>query len=148
MSSYIDGFNETQGDFDYIVVENLTPNAITLANSAKQLVSMSALTDGQIPIGRSNNTPIGGSISGSANVIVANGSGAISLDTIQNIQTTSDVQFHSANLSGLTINQPVHTDAKNNLVSGLISLTSDVSGVLPVANGGTNSSAAFSFLPA
>jgi hypothetical protein len=42
-------------------------------------------------------------------------------------------------LSGLTASKPVKTDAFDNLVSGLIVLTTDVSGILPIANGGTGS---------
>lgn len=48
------------------------------------------------------------------------------------------------NFPDLTPVRPLKIDASNNVISGLIALasTSDVTGVLPVANGGTNSSAA------
>ena len=47
----------------------------------------------------------------------------------------------SLQLSGLDASRPVKTDASKNLVSGNIDLasTDDVSGILPVANGGTGS---------
>lgn len=41
------------------------------------------------------------------------------------------------NLPDLTISQPAYIDSSGNLVSQDISLTADVSGILPVANGGT-----------
>lgn len=58
------------------------------------------------------------------------------------ITSTGVLQAAGARLSSLTASTPVLTDALKNLVSGNISLTSMVTGVLPIANGGTNSSAA------
>lgn len=43
-------------------------------------------------------------------------------------------------IANLTPSLPVKTDASSNLVSGAISLTSEVSGILPIANGGTGAS--------
>ena len=48
----------------------------------------------------------------------------------------------SARITSLNSAQPVKSDVNGNLANGLISLTADVSGVLPIANGGTNSSTA------
>lgn len=50
----------------------------------------------------------------------------------------------AARITGLVGPAPVRSDANGNLLNGTIVLTaaSDVSGILPVANGGTNSSAA------
>jgi hypothetical protein len=45
---------------------------------------------------------------------------------------------NTANFNYLTVSKPVKTDANKNLVSALISLTSDITGVLGLANGGTN----------
>ena len=45
----------------------------------------------------------------------------------------------NVNLPDLTIGQPAYIDASGNLVSQDIDLTADVTGVLPVANGGTGS---------
>lgn len=46
------------------------------------------------------------------------------------------------NFPDLTVSTPAYIDADGDLVAQDLSLTADVSGVLPVANGGTNSSAA------
>lgn len=50
----------------------------------------------------------------------------------------------TTNLSALTASTPLKLDGSKNIVSSSIVLTSDVSGVLPIANGGTNSSASLS----
>lgn len=48
------------------------------------------------------------------------------------------------NLVDLTASLPLQLDASKNIISALINITSGVTGVLPVANGGTNSSTALS----
>lgn len=45
--------------------------------------------------------------------------------------------FDTILLGSLTVSKPVKSDANKNLVSGLIVLTTDVSGILPVPNGGS-----------
>lgn len=54
------------------------------------------------------------------------------------IRGLTTLEATTINSSSLTASMPVKTDALKNLVSGAISLTSDVSGVTPEANGGTN----------
>lgn len=48
------------------------------------------------------------------------------------------------NIANLTASLPVQTDSSKNLVSAQINLTSAVTGILPVANGGTNSNSTLS----
>ncbi|HET9137200.1 MAG TPA: hypothetical protein VFO76_11220, partial [Candidatus Kapabacteria bacterium] len=88
------------------------------------------------------------SVKGTADEIYVNGDattshvGPVTLTTPQPIGTTSDVTFGSATLGNLASNQPVRTDGSKKLVSGAINLAggaTEVSGILPVANGGTNS---------
>jgi len=59
-------------------------------------------------------------------------------------QTIGGVKtFSSApNLSSLTASTPLKLDGSKNIISADIDLTTDVTGVLPVANGGTNSNTA------
>ena len=54
------------------------------------------------------------------------------------------VQFGSGNIKapGLSGSSVVKTDASNNLTTGTVSLTTNVSGILPVANGGTGTTSA------
>ena len=49
----------------------------------------------------------------------------------------------SARITSLNAAQPVRSDVNGNLSNSLISLTADVSGILPVGNGGTGTSTAF-----
>lgn len=69
-----------------------------------------------------------------------------SLVATEGAQTINGVKtFGSApNLSSLTASTPLKLDASKNIISADIDLTADVSGILPVANGGTNSSTALS----
>jgi hypothetical protein len=53
----------------------------------------------------------------------------------QELEVVGDVR-----ISGLTASLPVKTNATKDLISGAIDLTSEVSGILPIANGGTGSS--------
>ena len=66
-------------------------------------------------------------------------------NTISSTDTNGDIILDpngtgNVKVDSLTASLPVKTDASKNLVSGAISLTSEVSGILPVANGGTGSS--------
>lgn len=68
-------------------------------------------------------------------------------NTIQSLDVNGNIVLDpngtgNVNLPDLTISQPAYIDASGNLVSQDINLTSDVTGVLPIANGGTNSSTA------
>lgn len=56
---------------------------------------------------------------------------------VVNATGTTPSTFTSISVSGLTANKPVQTDANSKLVSGLISLSTAVTGTLPVGNGGT-----------
>jgi hypothetical protein len=132
-------------------------------------VDGSSAANGTVLIGNGSGYTLTG-ITGTANqVSVTNGAGSITLATPQDIATTSSVQFGQLdidnlrldantisstagdivldptgdlNLPDLTVSQPAYIDASGNLVSQDLSLTADVSGVLPIANGGTNSSTA------
>jgi sulfur carrier protein ThiS len=59
--------------------------------------------------------------------------------TDQDLYTTDDVTFASVIVTDLTASRPVKTNGSKELVSGQIDLTSsnEVSGALPIANGGT-----------
>lgn len=60
----------------------------------------------------------------------------------QNLDTTASPTFVTVQLTGLTANMPVQTNTSETLVSTAINLaggTTQVTGILPVANGGTGS---------
>lgn len=68
-------------------------------------------------------------------VAVTTGAGVITLSTPQDINTTSSPTFASLTLSGLT--SGVVRVSAGTLTTGVVSLSSEVSGTLPVGNGGT-----------
>lgn len=76
--------------------------------------------------------------------------GSDTLVTLNATQTLNNKTLNNVVLSGtpsllfssLSPSMPIKTDAGYNMVSGAIILTSDVSGTLPIGNGGTNSNTA------
>jgi len=120
----------------------LTNNQSIISSSGK-LVEGGAQNDGAIMIGSSIGVPAPAQIQVSANLTNTIGHNSISLDTIQGIQTTSSPTFANITDNGLSLNLPVQTGATKTLISSAINLnSSQVSGVLPIANGGTNSNTA------
>jgi hypothetical protein len=67
--------------------------------------------------------------------------GTTNTPTFAGVIITNAVTANTATLTGLTASLPVKCSATKQLTSGLIDLTSEVSGVLPVANGGIGASA-------
>ncbi len=91
-------------------------------------------TNGQLLIGNGTGYAVAG-LTGTANqVVVTNGAGAITLSLPQSIGTGSTPTFGGLTVTGLS--GPVKA-AMGTLSSGAISLASEVTGTLPVANGGT-----------
>ena len=93
--------------FANIIDNGLTIDGIVYANSSKQLVSASALTNGQMLIGSTGAAPVVGTISGSANIVVSVGAGTLSLNTQQNLTTGSSPTFTGLNAGG-TVPQVVN----------------------------------------
>ncbi|QDK37231.1 hypothetical protein [Bdellovibrio sp. NC01] len=80
------------------------------------------------------------SLNGTANQItVANAAGSVTLSTPQNIHTAATPTFAGLTLSNFSTAGIVKNTAAGVLSGGnSVALTADVSGVLPVASGGTN----------
>jgi len=150
MSVYKDLYNETDlDDINFASIDNatinqslslpfLSPNSLIITDSSESAQSL-PLTDGQLAIGRTGLAPVASTLTGTANeIIVTPASGSITLSTPQPIATTSSPTFANVTDTGLTASMPVKTDINKKLVSSAISLTGDVSGILPTNQGGTN----------
>lgn len=99
----------------------------------------SGVTNGQLLIGgtTSNDFQLG-TLTGTANQIsVTNGTNSITLATPQDIATSSSPTFTGMTLSGLS-DGLVRSATGVLSGAGTVSLTTEVTGVLPLANGGTN----------
>ncbi len=137
-------------DFKHINITD-TLNQITFGTGAANKITLSAppATAGPyiltLPHNMSDTVASLSNIHGSnSNQLTPNIVGdVVTLSLPQDIATTSDVEFKSVKANGLTASQIVKTDGSKKLVSAsTISLASEVSGVLPIANGGNNSSSA------
>jgi hypothetical protein len=104
-------------------------------------LSGSTAANGTLLIGNGTGYTLA-TLTGTANqVIVTNGAGSITLSLPQSIAAGSSPTFTGLTLSSLGAGV-VHSSAGGVLSSSPVVLTSEVSGILPIANGGTNSSTA------
>jgi trimeric autotransporter adhesin len=113
-----------------------------LTNNSSGLLTDIPLTNGQILVGSSIGAPLAATISGTTNrVTVTNGSNSITLSGPQDIHTAASPTFAGLTLTGMSTTGFVKNNAAGVLSGGnSVSLaTTDVSGTLPVTNGGTGS---------
>lgn len=75
-----------------------------MVSSGGAIVEAAALTSGQLLIGSTGAAPVAANITqtGTLGVVITNGAGSISLDTVQDIRTTASPTFVNATLSGKT----------------------------------------------
>jgi uncharacterized protein (UPF0218 family) len=86
----------------------------TLYLDASKNIASTVLSNGQLFVGRTGNTPINTTLTGTTNQInITNASGSITLSTPQNIDTTANVTFGSV------------TTTNNTTVGGYVSITND-----------------------
>lgn len=85
--------------FAGLTLTGLTANSLIYPTSAGLLTSIGEATNGQLPIGSTNATPVLATITETANqVLVANDAGTITLSTPQDIAITSSPTFAGLNL--------------------------------------------------
>lgn len=97
----------------------------------------SAAANGSLLIGNGTGYSLS-TLTGTANrVTVTNGAGTITLSGPQDIATSSSPTFAGLTLSGLGLGI-VHSSSGGVMSSSPVVLTSEVSGILPLANGGSN----------
>jgi hypothetical protein len=117
----------------------LTANGVVLGGGAGSSPTTTAAftANGQLLIGNGASAPSVATLTGTANqVTVTNGAGSITLATPQNIHSGASPTFTGLTLSGLT-NGFVSSTAGVLSTVASIDITTSVSGILPVANGGT-----------
>lgn len=75
-----------------------------MVSSGGAIVEAAALTNGQLLIGSTGAAPVAANITqtGTLGVVITNGAGSISLDTVQDIRTSASPTFVNATLSGKT----------------------------------------------
>lgn len=70
-------------------VAGANPESVLLVDSAGNLADSGTLTDGELVIGSTGNTPVSGSITGTANeIVITNGPGSITISLDDNIPAT------------------------------------------------------------
>jgi hypothetical protein len=104
-------------------------------------LSGSSAANGTLLIGNGSGYTLT-TLTGTANQVnVTNGAGSITLSLPQSIHIGASPTFTGLTLSGLGLGV-VHSSSGGVFSSSAVVLTSEVSGILPIANGGTNSSTA------
>lgn len=116
------------------------PYRVLETDGTGALAQSNPLTNGQLIIGSTGAAPVVANLNGTIHqVLITNAPGSITLALPQDIDTVSSPTF-----AGLTVSNFTGVVHATSGVLGVsqVSLTTEVSGVLPIANGGTNLSSA------
>jgi hypothetical protein len=115
---------------------SLTSNGILLGNGTNAITATSALTNGQLLIGSTNNSPSPATLTAGTGVSITNGSGTISIATSQDVGTGGSPSFNGLTVSGLTDG---FVKSTSGVLSGghTIDISAITTGTLAVGNGGT-----------
>lgn len=130
--------------FSTITASSLTPSYPVRTNGSNALTS--GLIDLTLDVTSTLPIALGGTNSATAlaggNLMVSSGGAIVEGTSSTSPSFSGTITAGNIIDSGLTPSQPVHTNGTGQLISGLVSLTSDVSGALPIASGGTDSTTA------
>jgi len=137
--AYQDLLNISNAFVNNLSLTGNDPNSVPFIDAGQNLADY-VLTNGQLLIGNTSNAPVANSLSGTANITITNGPGTITIDTVQPITPSDNPTFNSVTISTLAGPAPVRVTSAHVLTTGNTSLTTEVTGILPIANGGTNSS--------
>ncbi len=124
-SQYQDLLNLTIVNADTLNLSALDPLSVPYIDASQNLQDY-VLSSGQILIGVSGSAVIPNTITGSSNLIVSNGPGSISLDTVQPIAVGSSPTFQNITLSNLTPSSLIASDASDRLQSLTPTTTTDM----------------------
>jgi hypothetical protein len=147
LTGSVGGVTSFSGNSTGLTPSTPTAGAIALAgtlNVANGGTGQTTYTDGQLLIGNTTgNTLAKATLTAGTNVSITNGAGAITINaTDQFVGTVTSVGGTGA-VNGITLTGTVTSSGNLTLGGTLsgVSLTTQVSGTLPVANGGTNAGA-------
>lgn len=122
-------------------VTGSTPFTILSTDGSSNLSQIGPLTNGQIIIGRTGNSSVAASLTGTANQItVTPGSGSITLSLPQSIALTSSPTFNNLNLNGSSSGSiSIKTQANSGTFNFNLPITAGTAGQLLVSQaGGSN----------
>lgn len=82
----------------------LTLDRVAITTTGGQITTLGALTNGKFPLGRTGLAPVVGTLSATSNqTTVTEGSGTLTIGTVQNINTTSSPTFNAMTLTTLNL---------------------------------------------
>ncbi len=131
-----------EGDTDTYL--QFTPDVVGLTAGGKNVLTLDALA-GQNLVTVGDGTDIDTQILTNSSLVglfVEGSSGRVGINGVTAPAQALEIGGSgTARIGGLTASMPVKTNANKDLVSAAIDLTTDVTGILPILNGGTNSTA-------
>jgi len=125
-----------------IDASQITSGVLAVANGG---TGQSSYTNGQLLIGNTTgNTLTKATLTAGTNISITNGAGAITINATDQFVGTVTSVSGTGTVNGITLTGTVTSSGSLTLGGTLsgVSLTTQVSGTLPVANGGTNATAA------
>jgi hypothetical protein len=132
----------TAGNFDINLAH---ANAWTAQQTYTDATANAAAATFTNSFGNASGTALGATVSATGASVGTNTALQLTASGATAANNAIDVTAGNVHLAPLTASLPVKTDASQNLTSAAIGLsTIDVTGVLPIANGGTNSNTALS----
>jgi len=121
-------------------VTPVTPTRSVVINANGELGTLGALANGELIIGSNGVSPLTSTLTGGNNIGITNGAGSITVDVNGTTQYAVQVGDATGSLDSLAVgatNQVLLGNTGANASWGQVDLTTDVTGILPVPNGGT-----------
>ena len=124
-----------------IDTSQITSGTLPVANGG---TGQASYTNGQLLIGNTaGNTLVAATLTAGTNISISNGPGSITINATDQFVGTVTSVSGTGTVNGITLTGTVTSSGSLTLGGTLsgVSLTTQVSGILPVANGGTNATA-------
>ena len=121
----------------------LTDGGVLLGSGTGAITALPRLTAGQVVVGSTTGDPVNATLTEGANITITEGDGTITIAATGLGSGTVQSVSGSGNVNGITLTSDLDSVNPELTLGGTLTgvdLTSQITGILPVANGGTNAS--------